>query len=562
MGGDRCAAYALTLPEPASPESPAAEGVALRQAPWQPAPKLPVAWRSRTPPAKRLPIPSEEAQAAAEKEIRQVHQAAFAKVDRAARIELARKLWKLTAETKDRPAAVFVLYRLAADLASAAGAAALSGDILHSCCDRFDPDDLTTLHGVFQRAAGALAKPWTGRDRKNLTQEWRNANLELADWALGACDDAIDAVNLELAEKLWQIARTAAARSSNASTTSLSRRIRTEKDALGNVAERQARATAAHQQLADGQDNSAAQSLFGRLLCVEQGRWSEGLRLLAAGSDPTWNKLAAQELSGEGDRVALGDAWWDLAETMTGSARAALRWRACLAYGAARSSLAGLTRAKVEQRLAWAAAPPDLSKLKPDHDEDFSRQSARKWRNEQFGVDFEVKDGVYSMRRGFSWFVGTHREANYPCGVVCRLLGRVTGPVSDGLTLTIIDADWMQDVWLRLDSDAHLRVRLPWDPARTAARPEVVVQHPTIKGHNEFNDLLIVYQGRTLEVYVNGILVHEPFTLDRNLAAFRRLRLGITARSSGVQVEIRRFTAWPADNVPSLEERTLAARAP
>ena len=79
---------------------------------------------------------------------------------------------------------------------------------------------------------------------------------------------------------------------------------------------------AAQERLKTDPDDPDACLAVGRWYCFQQGDWDEGLKLLAKGSDAALKSLAAEELASKPskaeDKVARGDAWWDLAEKADG----------------------------------------------------------------------------------------------------------------------------------------------------------------------------------------------------------------------------------------------------
>ena len=100
-------------------------------------------------------------------------------------------------------------------------------------------------------------------------------------------------------------------------------------------------------------DDAKACLAVGRWNCFYQGDWDEGLKLLAKGSDDALKSLATEELASKPakaeDKVARGNAWWDLAEKATGKVKAAMRSRAGHWYREALPDLApGLVRSKIE----------------------------------------------------------------------------------------------------------------------------------------------------------------------------------------------------------------------
>ena len=120
---------------------------------------------------------------------------------------------------------------------------------------------------------------------------------------------------------------------------------------------------AAQEKLKTAPDDPDACLAVGRWYCFYQGDWDEGLKLLAKGSDDALKSLAAEELASKPakaeDKVARGDAWWDLAEKAAGKPKAAMRRRAGHWYQEAMPDLApGLGKSKVEKRLAQAADEP------------------------------------------------------------------------------------------------------------------------------------------------------------------------------------------------------------
>ena len=99
----------------------------------------------------------------------------------------------------------------------------------------------------------------------------------------------------------------------------------------------------------------AANLTAGRYLCFVVGDWEQGVPYLALGSDPGLKAVAIKELRGAAsadEQAAIGDMWWDLAETKRGRERDSLRLRAGSWCRQAVPNLAGgLTGLKVKQRL-------------------------------------------------------------------------------------------------------------------------------------------------------------------------------------------------------------------
>jgi len=85
-----------------------------------------------------------------------------------------------------------------------------------------------------------------------------------------------------------------------------------------------------------------------------KGAWERGVRS-CVGSDPALKAVALMELRGAASveqQAAIGNAWWDVAETRRGAERDTLRLRAGVWYRKAEPKLTGsLTGLKITQRL-------------------------------------------------------------------------------------------------------------------------------------------------------------------------------------------------------------------
>lgn len=99
----------------------------------------------------------------------------------------------------------------------------------------------------------------------------------------------------------------------------------------------------------------AANLAAGRYLCLVKGDWERGGPMLTLGSDAALKVGAIMELRGADSaeqQAAIGDAWWDVAETKQGAERDSLRLRAGSWYRQAAPKLAGgLAGLKIKQRL-------------------------------------------------------------------------------------------------------------------------------------------------------------------------------------------------------------------
>ena len=107
-------------------------------------------------------------------------------------------------------------------------------------------------------------------------------------------------------------------------------------------------------EVAEWPTNAAANTAAGAALCLKASRWEEGLPMLARGDDRSLADIAANELAeshGAKERVALGDQWWDWAETRKSPLQALAQSRAVYHYSFAVNELQGLDRVRLEKRI-------------------------------------------------------------------------------------------------------------------------------------------------------------------------------------------------------------------
>ncbi len=73
-------------------------------------------------------------------------------------------------------------------------------------------------------------------------------------------------------------------------------------------------------------NDPAANLAVGQFLCLIKNDWERGLAMLKKSSDPTMQAVASQEMAkpaSHEEQVALGDLWWDIAETGSKNASSA-----------------------------------------------------------------------------------------------------------------------------------------------------------------------------------------------------------------------------------------------
>lgn len=286
----------------------------------------------------KSPVPPEAAVKEAEKLVREIFTDEYAKRSQADRASLARKLLKQSQQSEGDGAALYVLLRDAHEFATEAGDATTSLSALSKLSKAFQVQGLS----MRQKALGTL-----GRFAKTPEEarESVRAHLELA-------DDAFRAEDLEVADKVCDSALAVAKSLKDIpSVARVEAKRREIKEARSGVD----KLKAARETLLKSQDDAAANELIGRYECLSRGAWESGLPFLAKAADTELAALAKRDLGSPketAEQVKLGDAWWDRAEKEAGGARLSIRTRAGAWYTQAHPDLAGLTKVRVEKRLA------------------------------------------------------------------------------------------------------------------------------------------------------------------------------------------------------------------
>ena len=288
----------------------------------------------------RAPVPDQAAQKEAEKLIREVFKEDYAKKAPADRLALAKKLLQQGIETRDDPAARFVLLREARDLASAGGDLGTAIRAVSEIAKGFE-GDVAAMKAAVLVAAGKAAK--SPEEFERLARSY----LELA-------NDAAALEQYDLADKS---AEQASSFAKKAKDVPLVARVDARWKEIAELRAKSERVAKARETLARNPDDPAANLAIGQHLSLVKGDWETGLKHLAKGADGPLRTLAAKDLarpSEAADQTALGDAWWDFGEKEGGESRGRLRSRAAHWYAQARDRTTGLTRLKLDQRIATA----------------------------------------------------------------------------------------------------------------------------------------------------------------------------------------------------------------
>jgi len=294
--------------------------------------------------ADKAPVPSADAQNAALALVKDVYGEEYTNAESSEqKTAVAQKLLQTAKGTTQGTANHYALLRVAWDVATQAGDAKIAMQIAEAITSVYEVNALNAKVATVKTAAGFV---------RSSTQ-----NSELATVALEMVDEAVASDDYNSATELTGIALAAARKAQD---WQLVKRIVAQDKAIEQMAEAYARARKALVTLENDPANSEANQVAGEYFCFVKADWEKGIPMLALGSDEGLKALAVKELRGANsaqEQVALGDAWWDNAQTKADPAKESLMLRAGFWYRQAEPDLGtGLTQVKIERRLAELAA--------------------------------------------------------------------------------------------------------------------------------------------------------------------------------------------------------------
>jgi formylglycine-generating enzyme required for sulfatase activity len=333
--------------------------------------------------AQKIALPSKAEQAQVMSKIDEVYAPSRASTS-ADKAKLAKQMLDAGRQSDSNRTEQFVLFRRSAELARDAAEADLMLEVVDAIATAgFDikPNTLKSqlLKQLFKQNAAAEASLYSGIS----TACVKFAEDAAAD---GACDEATEVLDaahrsiaaaiphaakaLASAKALANRARTPADRSEKldhldkcqAEVDSLKAAQMAVAEGLKSVkktAAEMAVIITAQEKLKSAPDDPDACLTVGSWYCFKKSNSSEGLKLLAKGSDQNLKKLAALELSGKAntaaDMLARGDAWWESSEGQQygDATKASMRNFARNYYRVALPDLPeGLEKFRVEKRMA------------------------------------------------------------------------------------------------------------------------------------------------------------------------------------------------------------------
>ncbi|HUT88234.1 MAG TPA: CARDB domain-containing protein [Thermoguttaceae bacterium] len=291
----------------------------------------------------RAPLPDAPAQARAQELLRDVYGEEYdAAKTSEQKTELARKLLDQAAKSPADPANHFVLLRVAKEVAILAADCETALDAVERIVATYDVDAMEARLECVQGLADAA--------------KLSSQRAALAVHACSLVDVALAEDDFEAAGRFGQIAEDLAKRGRDYS---LAKEVIARMEKLDEIRQAHAEYQKAQARLDESPTDAEANLAAGRYLCLSRGDWDRGIPMLALGGDPALKVPAVKELVGADSpdaQVALGDAWWDVAQSREGRERDGFLLRAGYWYEQAQSKVAsGLAKVKLDQRLAEIA---------------------------------------------------------------------------------------------------------------------------------------------------------------------------------------------------------------
>jgi hypothetical protein len=309
-------------------------------APATPVPPVPAAPLA-PPPAmeKRGPVPDAAKLKEAEKTVKEIFKAEYARKGAADRATLA-KLLLQSAASQPSPPERWVCLTQAQELASQAGEWEVAWDAVVQAAINFECDGLSMKVSLLAQAAKTVKTP---EDAGKFTERY-----------LRIADEAIKGDFLDVAEKA---AASGQQMSKRAASVPLTTQATSKAKEVADIKTAYEKSRKARETLAKSPEDPAANHEYGLYLCLSKGQWDLGLPVLAKGPEGPYRTIATRELAapeGAVEQASLGDFWWEQVDKENGSAKAAVRSRALYWYGRALVGLEGLVRVRTEKRLTDA----------------------------------------------------------------------------------------------------------------------------------------------------------------------------------------------------------------
>ena len=290
----------------------------------------------------RQPVPDASAAAKADAVVKEVFKddLTVAKTPET-KLALAEKLLQQAEQSADDAAGRYAMLCRARDLAIEIPDPVLAEKAVRALAESFVIDLVEELAAALEKMAAKF--------------QATAANKTIAEAALAQADEAAASEQWSAAKRMTDTALTAARKAKNPA---LLKQAVDQGKSIATDKQQWEAAETARTALDKNPEDPAANLALGRYLCFTKGDWAGGSGHLALSSDAMFKELGTKSMAAPSEsaaQVALGDAWWDAAEKAKGQDKADLREGAGYWYGLAIDELTGLTKSRVEKRLAELA---------------------------------------------------------------------------------------------------------------------------------------------------------------------------------------------------------------
>lgn len=293
----------------------------------------------QTSPTALHPIPEAAVLARAEKAVSEFFPRPPASMPVDQRQARARRMLEQALDTRDDAALRYVLLRDAAEVAALANDPACALKALVALRQGYSIEYGTVLLATMSSASSAAATP--------------AAATAVATTCLPCVDELLVAEQVEVAQRLANVAHAAAERSANVPLLARAKDKAREVQAALADAPRLAEARGMLKQKADDADANLA---VGRHLCLLRGDWKAGVPHLTRSGDAMLAPAARLDALATGDAsraIDAANAWWELSLAHQGLARKQMQSRSVHWYRVvAAGPTTGFNRTRAEARIA------------------------------------------------------------------------------------------------------------------------------------------------------------------------------------------------------------------
>jgi hypothetical protein len=333
----------------------------------------------------KIPLPAEADVTKAEKQIKEIFKAEYAKTKIADQNKLAELLFKEAEETKNDPPSVYALLRESQHLALQANNLELAAQATETLITQFEVDSVAIRKALFEE----LVKRASTRDAA--------ANALRA--VLAAKQQAMAADQLDAAAEFQKLAETIARKTQHVPT--ITNVVQGGKDLTAMRAEYE-KYKPALAGLADKPDDPALNLTVGRYLCFVKADWEKGLAHLRKCDDAIFKDLAEKEMAAPDKsnlQLALADTWYELIAKQDGLARKQIQRRAHHWYEKAAEDLKGLNKQRALKRMEELAAATSSEGNSAGSIHEYVRQAVRR---NKIDANTPAHGGFFAERE-FKW---------------------------------------------------------------------------------------------------------------------------------------------------------------